>query len=141
MRPADLDFDPDESLYRRIHPNYRTADGSINAGYLKLPTMSVNRGRYSEPEDVVRNHPGQGIATFPVRAIPSSLRDPRESILYEFRVEHVPEVDNYSHSEVRTYVSDERSTAEPPAMIKKLFREAIRRNGLKVLVEPVASET
>ena len=101
---ADNLFALDEPLYLRIDPAYfprEYADiNEVPLNEVRFPDFSVNRGKYSIPEDVLRpNWPKCGIATFQVQDVPQSLPHPSGSLIYNFRVEHVPELNNYSHSD------------------------------------------
>ena len=119
-RPADPAFAPDERLFRRLSPR-AFEQGLICDAAIPFPAFSVNREKYSEAEDVRQGHPDHGIFAFEVRAIPDQV----EGSPYHFGVEHVPEEDNYSHSEVRTYLEGQPSEREPPKSVRKLFRQRL----------------
>src|SRR4029077_13323918 len=119
--PVDPVFSPDERLFRAVPRKDLTADGRLLPPAIEFPDFSVNRERYSLPEDVLLVRPSWGIVAFAVRDVPAELAD-LEGKRYEFRVEHVPEEENYSHSEVRTYREGQRSGKEPPKKLRTLFR-------------------
>ena len=107
-RAIDPEFAPGESLYLRYSPQIEaTEDLPASAMAIRFPDFSVNRGKYSEPEDVlIPNWPDFGIAAFRVRDVPTSVSG--RGIVYEFKVEHDPLELNYAHSEVRTYKDGKR---------------------------------
>lgn len=88
---------------------------------IPFPAFSVNREKYSRAEDVRHGHPEHGIFAFEVQAIPCQV----EESPYHFGVEHLPEEENYSHSEVRTYLEGQPSEREPPKSVRKLFRQRL----------------
>ncbi len=121
-RPVDPVFDPGESLYRRLRVTDVDPDGRIEPTSLRSPDFSVNRAKYSEPDDVVLFQPNCGIASFTVADVPELLLS-KEKVEYRFSVEHDPLADNYSHSEVRSYVGSRRlAPRKPPKAIRTLFR-------------------
>jgi hypothetical protein len=111
-RPVDPHFEPTEALYYRCTPGHVINDGqSLSPAGIKFPNTSVNRGKYSEPEDVLispvdKPIPGielMKIAVFSVQDVTFSITLPLPAKSCDFKVEHVPLPDNYSHSEVRAY--------------------------------------
>jgi hypothetical protein len=119
----DPEFEASERLFRRIHPVFYV-EGSLSEGFIPFPAFSVNREKYSSPEDVIAESPHFGIASFRVVDIPERLVVD-SSRGYEFGVEHVPETGNYAHSEVRSY--SDGVMAEPPKSVRKRFRDLLRR--------------
>ena len=124
-RPIDPEFLPDELLYYRI-----SVDGPVGSRPegvdIRLPEDSVNRGKYSEPTDVLYpNYFHLGVAQFCVDAVPG----PRyfEGREYNLVPEHDPEKDNYAHSEIRAYRQGERvvHTGKIPKLIKAEFRQLL----------------
>jgi hypothetical protein len=65
--------------------------------------QSVNRGAFSEPEDVLFSETGEynglGVVEFRVAEVPSRV-DQDEGPSYSFFPRHEPEELNYSHSEI-----------------------------------------
>lgn len=107
-RPAVQEFDPQEHLFQRFDKLIGEGD-YLYPAQVRFPDFSVNRGRFSEPEDVLLpNFLDWGIAAFDVEDIPSEIiiesNDSNDTI-YDFTIVHVPEEDNYSHSEVRTLIN------------------------------------
>ena len=101
-------FAPDELLYMRVEPDHVNSRGVPMASAFRLPSQSVNRSKYSEPEWVlIPNYQEWGILSFERQDIPEELRSsqppPDQSAEYRFAVEHDPRDDNYSHSEIRAY--------------------------------------
>jgi hypothetical protein len=127
----DPEFEASEHLFRRLHPDHFVR-GAITDAFLPFPSFSVNREKYSQPEDVLREHPHYGIAAFAVGDIPESL-DTESGQVYWFGVEHVPLIDNYAHSEVHSFHDEVK--AEPPRVLRKKFRDLLRRQTV-VLKEP-----
>lgn len=132
-RQPDPRFLPSERLFRRIHPDHLEG-GQVLSAAIPFPDFSVNREKYSIPEDVLLDHTGFGILAFQVRDVPPRLdgADDRE---FTFKVEHVPEEENYAHSEVRTYCDGERTSAKPPKALRAEFRLRLCAAG-RVLVRP-----
>lgn len=123
-RPVDPLFSEDEKLYRRVK------DGQVESGRLipisiDLPSCSSNRSKYSEPEDVLLpSYHNWGIAVFLVKDVPPKLIDDDSSC--DFRVEHVPEPENYSHTEIRSYHNGRFDQPKKPGnKIKKQIRQII----------------
>jgi hypothetical protein len=101
-RTVDNQFSPSEALYYRM--SVVGPVGSRPEGIdIRLPEDSVNRGKYSEPGDVLYpNYFHLGVAEFPVSAIPGPrpFTDQQgETRTYALTVEHDPKDDNYAHSE------------------------------------------
>jgi hypothetical protein len=104
-RLADQYFDPDETLYIRVEPEHINGEYVDMAG-IHFPDISVNRGKYSDPVDVLIGKPDWYIAHFQVRHIPPGHCMP-DGTEYEYRVEHdpidTPGQENFSHSEIRAF--------------------------------------
>ncbi len=130
----DPEFEASERLFRRIHPDHFVS-GILTDAFLPFPSFSVNREKYSRPDDILREHPQFGIAAFAVGDIPQKL-DAEPGQVFEFGVEHVPLPDNYAHSEVHSYLAGTK--AKPPRIVRKRFRDLLRRRTV-VLKEPVAA--
>ncbi len=127
MEP-DPHFLPTEELYLRLRPTGFPRDfvdlRQVPLHEVRFPAFSVNRSKYSVPEDVLKpGWPKWGIAAFCVADIPETLPHPQAAITYFFHVEHLPkpEEDNYAHSEVRTRRTPS-GTQEPPKAVKLEFR-------------------
>lgn len=138
---VDPDFPPDELLYLRIKPQYFSgaqADwNQITINHIRFPNFSVNRGNYSEPEDVLKpDWPQWGIASFLVRDVPQQLS---KDASCKFKVEHLPEAGNYAHSEVRVYKNGVFGYESTKAA--RLEFRSILRNRMVILRRPMSSES
>ena len=71
-KPVDDVFKPDEPLYRRV-PHESWDEDRVNIDAIDLPDMSVNRGKYSEPQ-WVRLIGGEYHGTETTFVKPNSLR-------------------------------------------------------------------
>ena len=152
MRPADPVFAPDEPLYRRIKPQVllqaaglEGLDNAVLLSDVGFPDFSVNRGKYSNAEDVLQpNHAQCGIVRFLAGDTPGPLTHPGERrgntppvpSTFEFRVEDDPIESNEAHAEVRTYQNNARSAVKPPPTLRVEFRELLRRR-MAVVRAPV----
>lgn len=133
-RGVDDIFDPFEHLYHRCSKQYLDGNRVLPAG-IRYANMSVNRQKYSEPEDVIFGYPGFGIIRFIVKMIPAYLKSDG-GMTWEFRPAHVPEEDNYAHSEIHAYKDGNRVTKpQPPELIKKKYRQIMSDHAV-VLREP-----
>ena len=126
-RPPDPVFDPTEYLYRRIDPKWLLEDGELSPAYVEFPAFSVNRAKYSVPRDILAGYPGHHVGQFQVRDIPSPMTSSESgrgpTTTYSWAVEHLPECDNYAHSEVRTYRNEEYTKSRVKSKtIKNNFR-------------------
>lgn len=124
-RPVDDNFDLEEELYYRCQA--RHVDGQrLLPEAIRFPNFSVNRSKYSEPEDVlIPSYQDWGIATFRVRDLPEP-ESTDEKTEYEWRVVHDPLEDNYAHSEIRTFKNGVYSeTLKVSTTIKKKFRQIL----------------
>ena len=129
-RAVDPVFEPTEVLYHRIAVG--GAAGTRPDGFdIRLPEASVNRGKYSLPEDVLYpNYFHLGVAEFPVSAIPAPLdfKDQQGSTKrYELTIQHDPQEDNYAHSELRAFRDGLRvvHSGKIPVVVKSEFKQII----------------
>lgn len=142
-RECDDIFNPTEKLYIRL----RSVDPRTDRpdfGDIHCPGQSVNREKYSEPEDVLwRNSEflsQYGFGYFTVAQVPEKILDGKGREVF-FHVVHDPvfesdiELENYSHSEVRA--SNETGRAKSVSgLIKTVFRQTIAEQ-ITVLRVPV----
>ena len=137
-RAAVSDFTPEERLFRRclvsdLDPadSERLFPNSISF----YPDWSVNRGDFSEPEDVLYpDYLGWGIAAFQVKDIPSPMKT-EGNIPYHWDAQHQPLDENYSHTEIWTYkggthLANPKAETDPkppdlPKTVKKYFRTVL----------------
>ncbi len=143
-------FEPDELLYFRFSSIHFTDESRLPVAAIKFPDFSVNRGKFSQPTDVLIPHwEGWGIAEFEVQAIPLTLNsgDGRE---FEFKVKHDPiddkhpyytqpnqQFENYAHSEVRVFENGEHLKRKLTDSVKKQFRMKMSdKTKIVVILEP-----
>lgn len=126
-RPLDPVFLPDEGLYLRVRADQ--VDGEdVSVGSIRLPAQSVNRQKYcANPQWVLLpKYCEWGVALLVRGDVPEAMSSPSPGgIRYRFTIEHVPEDENYSHSEIRVYRGDEvvfNQKLEINATVKKNFR-------------------
>ena len=124
-RADDQSFDPPERLFRR----YRSDDffeGQFSPVGLSFSSpQSVNREKYSEPQDVLWSESDRfkdwGVLAFAVSDIPTAF--PLEQPAYTFSPKHTPEENNYSHTEVWCdSLLPSGSYKKPNSQVRKLFR-------------------
>jgi hypothetical protein len=133
-RPVVPVFDPNEQLYLRYRREH-WVDGQLLPAGLRFPKTSVNRSRFSEPEDAlfseVGKYNGLGVVRFGVSEIPPRIAQP-QGPAYVFFVAHAPLEENYSHSEIW---SDHQPRTgeykEPSKTAKLLFRIGLCRTILQ----------
>lgn len=103
--PAVQEFDSQKRLFQRFDKIIEKG-GHLYPAQVRFPDFSVNRERFSEPEDVLLPiYLNWGIVAFKVEDIPDEKvtgEGTSKETVYSFIIVHVPEPDNYSHSEVRT---------------------------------------
>jgi len=106
-RPIDPEFQPDEEFYFRVRPDQIDGD-RVTPLSIQVPAQSVNRQKYCpNPEWVLLpKYLDCGIAVFLRRDVPPSMTS-AGNVTYSFIVEHDPQEENYSHSEVRCYRDQE----------------------------------
>ena len=136
-RPVVLEFKSDELLFMRARPE-DVLGGKVDGTAVRFPDFSVNRGMFSEPKDVLLPcHDNMCVCQFQVRDIPQGSHLPAGSQReYTFEVVHVPEEENYSHSEVQAY----KDGVHPPKLklpntTKKWFRDQLRQK-MRVVIRP-----
>ncbi len=127
-RPTDLNFLGEEILYHRFPRLLDDPDGYVYPSTIRFPNFSVNRSKYSESYDVlIPEYFDWGIYSFHVQDIPPPItRSGGKNIetIYEFYVQHVPEKNNYAHSEVR--VSKDGIYNEEMKISNKIVKKTFR---------------
>ncbi len=138
----DQVFLPDELLFRRIRPGAETVstDTGKHPAFNEIcfPRFSLNRGKYSSPEDVLKpDHPGWGIFQFAVGDIPDKLYCESSKFTYTFPLFHDPIQDNFAHSEIHSFSDDlKRDNPHAPSKtIRNHFRFLIQERAL-IIKEP-----
>jgi hypothetical protein len=124
-RLVDPEFAPSEDLYYRCQAQH-VAESRLLPTALRFPDFSVNRAKYSEPEDVlVPSYSSWGIASFQVKDIPPAQSSDVDTV-YTWNVIHDPNENNYSHSEVRTYKNGHYAkNLSVATTVKKAFRQIL----------------
>ena len=136
-RGEDQDFANAELLYRRYIKDHWVDNAFASAGF-KFPRPSVNRQKYSEPEDVIYSDVGEfdgfGVLEFPVEGIPRRLLDGAGKP-YIFFPSHTPDENNYSHSEIWCeFQLEPGQQGEPSSTTKKKFRTKLSQS-VKVRIQ------
>lgn len=90
-----VSIDPEDELYRRLHPTHVNPDGSVNSGAFKVngqypTTLSVDIAKLTDPQTSVNRAKKAGFRLGCLLAA-----DPMQM---GFRVVHEPEQDNPSHA-------------------------------------------
>jgi hypothetical protein len=121
-RPLVPEFDGTEALYLRY--GLEDFDGECLAvTAISFPCMSVNRGTLSEPEDLLFSQTGAwnglGAIEFLVADIPAEVTQ-AQGPAYQFYMRHVPDPDNYSHSEIWSVQASDRDIPKTPSKTVKL---------------------
>jgi hypothetical protein len=97
------DFAVAELLFLRYMSQHFVQGELLPAGIRSQLKQSVNRGSFSEPEDVLFSETGEydglGVVEFMVADIPERVEQP-QGPTYIFFMRHEPEDENYSHSEI-----------------------------------------
>ncbi|HYW08193.1 MAG TPA: hypothetical protein VE913_14620 [Longimicrobium sp.] len=130
ITPTDSYFAPDEPLYRRLPPTACTPQANqVPLDIIQFPRCSVNRARFSKPEDVLLpDWLDHGIAEFPAGAVPAEITSDTSAKTFWFKVVYDPVKnhptlpDNPAHSEIRCY-ADEACTNEPKNVTKDVKLE------------------
>lgn len=138
-KAIDSKFDPNEELYLRFL-QVSPITGRPDFGEIRCPDLSVNRSKYSAPEDVLWSSftylMHWGIGSLRVHQATFDLFG-GDGIVIKFLVEHDPVLgseefpENYSHCEVRAYKLGVRRPALP-AKVKLEFRQRIAESIVKL---------
>jgi hypothetical protein len=136
-RPADQDFAAEERLFRRYKAEHYIAGQFTGLGLRLSNAPSVNRERYSVPEDVIFSETDEfaewGVLSWRVQDVLLAL--PEAAPQYAFRAVHVPLENNYAHSELVCSSAQEPNGAhvEPNSGTKKLFRTLMGQRAIVVI--------
>jgi len=134
-------FELEEKLFQRFN-QLLEVQGHLYPNSVRLPDFSVNRQKFSRPEDVLLfdfpNCLEWGVSAFKAKYIPTPfiVHDTNKNInnIFEFCVWHDPEEDNYSHSEVRGLKNNQRFK-NISKKLKKSFRFKLSEK-LEILKHP-----
>jgi hypothetical protein len=120
-RPVDSCFESSEDLYYRCRAEH-ISDNRLLPQAIRFPDFSVNRSKYSNPEDVlVPTYSDWGVSAFHVGDLQLEQKTDAHTV-YSWQVIHDPLEDNYSHSEVRTFKNGSYSeTLKVPTTTKKFW--------------------
>ena len=134
-RGIDSDVRKSHRLYYRFKAGDIVGTRLLPASIRCKGDLSVNWSKYSWPWDVIFDHPRDGIASFLVRDLPAELpKEQPDGVSVEicsFVPFHVPETDNYSHSELGIVRNGRRlKPKDPGEIIKKEFRTYMSDRGL-----------
>lgn len=136
-RMDDQNFAPDERLYRRIREE-DLVNGELPSTALQFNELSghsLNRGAYSQPQDVLepdccsgQKRDGCAVLQLAVHEVPTQIQG-QDDTIFKFRMKHVPYAECYAHSEIWCNRTGEISEPyEMPArLIKNLFRGELGR--------------
>jgi len=132
-RLPDHDFSEMEQLYRRFC-HEELVDNQFISATIKPPGSSVNRQRYSEPNDVLfPDNLCCGIAYFTVQDITSiRVMSGNSKDFFDFGVSHEPLPENYAHSEITVSKNGELFSKKFSKMALKEFQN-ILRNKISIL--------
>ena len=134
-RQVNAEFEPQELLFRR-YPERALVGGKPSPlsglEFEETSGHSVNRGRHSEPADVLeadccdgKLRSGYVVLDFQVKDIPESIAVPLEPArTYQFKMKHVPQETCFAHSEIWCNRSGdvEEPYERPPKTVRDLFR-------------------
>jgi hypothetical protein len=103
-RPENQTFDGTEPLYKAIKSEYilhKNGSSTIKPSAIDVPNCGVNRGEYSNPEDVLLSSnctpTNCNIITFSVGDIRQVNGDGNS---FRLDVSHIPQEENYAYSEI-----------------------------------------
>jgi len=131
-RPLDPHFQPTESLFIRLRGQSRT-EASPND--IRLPIQSANRSKYSKPEWILLpSYEDCSVGAIKVRHVPVGMTSPG-NVRFDLKVKHVPEDDNYAHSEIQTYKNGVRlKSNERKKMNQPLRLELKKKVAEKIII-------
>ncbi len=143
-RLEDPKFRPDEPLYHRFRKDLIVAGKVTPLEILPFRSgsgPSVNRGKYSEPCDVLEPDCCDGhdrsqyrVLEFRVEDVPKQIEvNQQNGRNLRFCLKHVPHSTCFSHSEIRCYTEDESGVCiePPPSVRRKLRAEVARRASIR----------
>lgn len=129
----DPNFTSDERLFRRIDPDHIDQDNHVMASAVediqeRQPSCSFNRGKYSDPEEVLDPaHPELNrIAYLMAGNLPAPVPHPvNPQDKFGFRLEHLPKETNYSHTEVQVTRNAAAASKLKNPELRRQLREAL----------------
>jgi hypothetical protein len=139
-RPIDNSFRFYHGLYYRCSQEDLVGKRLL-AARIPYKNPSVNWSKQGKPWDVIFDFPGLGIVQFLVcglpRELPIEVKPGVKPKPHSFYPTHVPEPENYAHSEIWTF-KDGAHVENPknlPETVKKEFRQIMSDRGV-VLWKP-----
>lgn len=136
-RAEDQNFGKDELLYRRFLSEH-LVNGKVLDACFRFPRPSVNRSKYSEPEDALFSEDGSldrfGVLEFRVDIVSVRLTDDSGTAFVFFPC-HVPLDRNFSHSEIWCEHEQTRGQQVTPSLTAKKKIRAMICQHVKVKVE------
>jgi hypothetical protein len=136
-RGADPVFSAAEKLFRRYAQEHFMAGQFSNMGFSFSNPPSLNRQKYSLPQDVLFSETDEwikwGVLSFQVQDVPPFLPVPHPE--FTFTLEHAPLEFNYAHSQIQCdTIPASDMYVEPRKAIRKLARTALSQR-IKVEIE------
>lgn len=138
-REVDHTFDPDEHLFRR-YPKRYLVNGKpvpITMQFEADSGISVNRSRYSQPQDVLEpdccdgeSRPECVVLDIHCDEVPKEITTKDGSgRVFRFRLAHKPKELCFAHSEIWCNQQGDirQACEEPPRHVKDIFRVEIAR--------------
>lgn len=139
-RPVDPTFQPEEDLYLRFQ---HLSGSHVDATDIRCPDQSFNRSKHCvKPECVLLpTYADWGIGSLKVKLVPAHLAGGGGAQSF-FRVEHVPEEVNYSHTEVRAYhdCKHEQRQKRVSRKVEQEFRALLSQQSVVLKDPAVASQ-
>ncbi|MCD6183171.1 MAG: hypothetical protein J7K01_02595 [Thermovirga sp.] len=130
-RPLDNIFLDEEQLFYRVEDAI-IEDGKIPPATIKFPNTSMNREKYSEPEDVLEGKSGHSV--YKMKASQARCTHQTDGgdgriTAYDLKPVHDPVEDNYSHTELRLFKNNENRhvTGRVSSNVKREFRNELLR--------------
>lgn len=133
-RPEDQIFDPDERLFRR-YPKMSLINGRpvpLAMTFEEHSGISVNRSKYSEPQDVLEPDCCDGVGRPQCVVLEIHSSDVPQEIpttdgtgrVFQFRIAHKPRDTCFAHSEIWCNREGDIQLPyeKPPKHVKNLFR-------------------
>ena len=149
----DPSFENDEKLFRRVDEqhiqNNRVMGNALEEIREQHPSCSFNREKYSLPEQVLDpSRPEQNrIAYLVAGNLPKPELYPldpsvpqAQKVLYAFRLIHLPEENNYSHTEAQVTKRGQDATKVGSKSVRRELREALAEK-MTVLPKTASSGT
>jgi len=105
--PPDQSFSPEERLFRAVQVKHVQDGTTVLADAIQLPSLSCNREKYRDfPEAVLAifSHKPEDCYLYVAILSAVDMPPPKTAdgkVFWELFPEHIPEEENYSHTEIR----------------------------------------